>query len=447
MTAPTSPLPSASDQHSYPPQAASGSRSHSQHHTLPASFHDTDTISFIVHTETGGISDLRLQVSHEPSSASSKQPLRPVYFRQRELTERNEIVDKVIDASTGRVCWTVHRPTRGWYLYLRSPALPHGTAISIRSGKSKDENDPTASPLTFSVNTRLHNEALSHVRPRISDTSSCSSATGKQRAQNSSTTDESVNSANVGLAIQHAETSVDVRTEDVALAATGRENRTTSSGGHARRRSGVTGSGSHTLDPRHHPSKRPSSAAASSPMIPEIEHGQDPSPTSSSARNNSSLSRLAIPTTGNPSSASSPSSTGGDRPYSPTQPASTSSSFSLRNCTFLLTDGRPPKAQSWARWASCILPAEIRPSLSLDEDKSFSLFWTDPPGGLGSVEVLRYQDQSGRWMWNSHTRGRLTLQTSALHTIGLEQEFWISAALAYIQFLEEKDAYDAARDA
>ncbi len=63
------------------------------------------------------------------------------------------------------------------------------------------------------------------------------------------------------------------------------------------------------------------------------------------------------------------------------------------------------------------------------------------------MEVVRFEDQSGRWMWNSHTKGRLRLQVSAMEAVGLEEEFWVTAALAYVQFLEEKDAYAAARDA
>ena len=187
-------------------------------------------------------------------------------------------------------------------------------------------------------------------------------------------------------------------------------------------------------------------------MIPEIEDED----TSSTPPTHNPLSRLAIPST-TTSSASSPLSASGDRPYSPTQPSSSTfptSPLAARTSTLLLTDAQGPQhtaaPQSWARWACSILPSPVRPSLSLDADKSFSLYWSDPPGELGGgsgIEVLRFEDQSGRWMWNSHTRGRLTLQTSAMQALGLEQAFWITAALAYIQFLEDKDAYDAARDA
>lgn len=423
--------------HRYPPSKAA---SHLDHD--PAATTGPDTISYIIHTDSNGINDLRLQVSEEASS--SKHPLRPVYFRDRLLTEENEIVDNVVDTNTEKVCWSIHRPTRGWYLYLRSPVLPQGTAISIRSG-AKDEADPSASPLTFSLNTKVRMQALERVRPRISHASEKSDSHRQQSELASTDMEEDVSSRSV--ATNDAEHAM----QDVAVAVTGRENRNTASSGHTRRRSGATGSGTHSLDSRQ-TSKR-SSTLTRSPMIPETDedNGSPFKPT-----NGQSLSRLTIPS--NPhSSGSSPPSTG-DRPYSPTLSSITSFSPSstARTSTFLLTNGRAPKqsptAQSWARWAYSILPSEVRPSLSLDTDKSFSLYWSDSPStsniGAGeSVEVARFQDQSGRWMWNSHTRGRLLLQTSAMQAVGLQKEFWISVALAYIQFLEDKDAYNAARDA
>ncbi|SPO19729.1 uncharacterized protein UTRI_00122_B [Ustilago trichophora] len=442
-------LPFRNEQHRYPPASTSYSQpTHVRQLDSDRAAYDPGTVSYTVHTETNGISDLRLQVSQEASS--SKQPLRPVYLRERVLTEQNEIVDNIIDVNTGRICWTIHRPTRGWYLYLRSPVLPSGTAISIRSAK-RDENDPTASPLTFSVNTKVRMQPLARVKPQIHLDSHV--FTEFHGSKDSSTVH--IDSLDHGLAIQAEDSFAGEAKQDVALAATGRENRKTSSSGHARRRSGATGSGTHMLDSKHPSSKRPSSAVTSSPMIPEIED-EDHQP--SHPNQNPSLSRLAIPTTTN-SSSSSPLSAGGDRPYSPTQPSTTTfsaTSSAPRTSTFLLNDGAGPKqqgaaTQSWARWACSILPSEIRPSLSLDTNKSFSLYWTDPPESElakeGGVEVVRFEDQSGRWMWNSHTRGRLSLQTSAMQAVGLEQEFWITAALAYIQFLEDKDAYDAARDA
>lgn len=439
--------------HRHPP-VASSSQSGDKHAFDTSS--GPDTLNYVIHTETNGVSDLRLQVSHEPSTSFSKQPLRPVYFRERVLTDQNEIVDNIIDASTGRICWTIHRPTRGWYLYLRSPDLPAGTAISLRAAK-RPEYDPLASPLTFSLQTKLWAQALGRTRPRIGQAAEAT----KEEAASQRYDGRGEEAENNGLAIHiggDGKDADEVMRQDVALAATGRENRQSNTSGHARRRSGATGLGSHAALDSRHPSKRMSSAVASSPMIPETED-EAPSPPAPT-HTNPTLSRLAIPSSTTASTSSSPHSAGADRPYSPTQPSTSSLSTPIlsqpRACTFLLTDGLPPSStaaavapkQSWTRWATSILPSEIRPSLSLDSDKSFSLYWLDPPNSTSEgVEVAKFEDQSGRWLWNSHTRGKLTLQTSAMQALGLQKEFWITAVLAYVQFLEDKDAYDAARDA
>ncbi|CDU23690.1 uncharacterized protein SPSC_02319 [Sporisorium scitamineum] len=419
------------EQHRYPPTASTSNTKRTTKYNTDdnAAANDGGLISYIVHTDSHGISDLRLQVSQEASS--SKQPLRPVYFRERTLTEHNEIVDNILDANSGSICWTVHRPTRGWYLYLRSPALPQGTAISIRSG-SKDENDPTASPLTFSVNTKIRSQALDLVQSRITPLNA--GANQHQGDNASGSTSVQVDSANRGLAISIEENDARGQVmQGVAVAATGREDRKTHSGGHARRRSGATGSGKHSLDARH-----PSSAVTRSPMIPETD--DEPAPTPKQPHRQS-LSRLAIPSHTNSSAVSFP-------PILRRRPTL------LPHPTLHTGPSKQSETpQSWARWACSILPSRIRPCLSLDADKSFSLYWLDPPSidGQGatreSVQVVRFEDQSGRWMWNSHTRGRLTLQVSAMQAVGLQKEFWITTALAYIQFLEDKDAYDAARDA
>lgn len=430
-TAPSTSTPQQTPVHSYPPSASSSAH---RPDSLGGSY-GPDTLTFLVHTQTDGISDLRLQVSHEASS--SKQPPRPAYFRERTLTENNEIVDSIIDATTGRTCWSVHKPTRGWYLHLRSPLLPPNTAISLRS-PSAGERDPSASPLTFAVRTRIRPQVLNRVRSRI-DRGETSEG-GHSRDDSDAAANDGVR----GLAIEGGGAlSSEAGMPEVAVAATGREERRISAGGHARRRSGATGSGSHAPDSRSS-SKRPSSAVAKSPMIPEVDD-ERPTPPASSGK----LPKLAIPDTRSPRSAN------GDRPYSPNQgsPSRFASDSEASVCHFMLTDAACKTAvQSWTRWACSILPAEIRPSVALDADKSFSLYWTDCPPGTGAgkgepIEVVRFEDQSGRWMWNSHTRGRLTLQTSAMHALGLQPEFWISAALAYIQFLEDKDAYEAARDA
>lgn len=78
-------------------------------------------LRFHVSTASASISDLRLQVCALSSGGTaeaeheeeSKAVLRPSYFRERTLALNDEIVDQVVDATTGSVMWTVHRPVRG----------------------------------------------------------------------------------------------------------------------------------------------------------------------------------------------------------------------------------------------------------------------------------------------------------------------------------------------
>jgi hypothetical protein len=85
--------------------------------------------SYLVHTATESVSDLRLQVTNDPrglhhtrtsfsypghgqKQGASVQP-RPLWFRQRELTANDEIMDIVVNAVTGQASWTIHRPVKG----------------------------------------------------------------------------------------------------------------------------------------------------------------------------------------------------------------------------------------------------------------------------------------------------------------------------------------------
>lgn len=121
---------------SYPPR---GNSNRSPRPTLAslAACEDSDAFdnlapritSYLVHTATESVSDLRLQVTEDPqgshqarTSVSYSQhgpkhgvsaPPRPLWFRERQLTADDEIMDIVVDALTGKASWTIHRPTRG----------------------------------------------------------------------------------------------------------------------------------------------------------------------------------------------------------------------------------------------------------------------------------------------------------------------------------------------
>ncbi|KAK1222925.1 hypothetical protein PQX77_014202 [Marasmius sp. AFHP31] len=53
-----------------------------------------------------------------------------VWFKERFLGD-NEIVEHVMHNQSSTVCWTIHRPLRGWYICIRSPSFPPGVFIPL----------------------------------------------------------------------------------------------------------------------------------------------------------------------------------------------------------------------------------------------------------------------------------------------------------------------------
>ncbi|KIM27027.1 hypothetical protein M408DRAFT_330192 [Serendipita vermifera MAFF 305830] len=65
-----------------------------------------------------------------------------LWYKTRELTE-HEIVDSLTDAKTNQTRWTIHQPSqKGWYLRLRSPLFPPGACIALTPPQSPPQ--PTA---------------------------------------------------------------------------------------------------------------------------------------------------------------------------------------------------------------------------------------------------------------------------------------------------------------
>ena len=71
------------------------------------------------------------------------------------------------DARTGEACWTSHRPLRGWYLTLTSPALPPGLSISLKPLKLPESSATT--PLTFSVRSSVALQVAISLRSSIEE--------------------------------------------------------------------------------------------------------------------------------------------------------------------------------------------------------------------------------------------------------------------------------------
>ncbi|PWN53743.1 hypothetical protein IE53DRAFT_112483 [Violaceomyces palustris] len=499
--------------HTYPPSEVSSQSTKT----------DPGILSYLIHTETSSVLDLRLQVSIAPdlttdslqrgsTSAASldfrtgdkgakvKEPLRPAYFKERTLEENDEIVDRLVDANSARVIWTIHRPSRGWYLHLKSPFLPQGSAVALRPAAVNDD-DPTISPLTFSLRTSVNMSLLGRVQPNLGR----SSLSGEQQGSGSEGGDftleaarslSSTVSSRVGSRAasgsnlakeKRVEGAGEVDSTEAEGHSTGRSQvhaSTEAGAGHTRRRS-VAGSGNYSTGMRKvssklssnitievpeeraeggglltasHPNRGPSADRPYSPVEPKNMSFGSPNPAASSRDATSDTSvRSKIDGRG----------------------SNTSNKLSMQ-CDFVLCDGLRPCSsfdssssgqvgfsgkQSWARRIWGMVPLAIRPPLAFDTSKNFSLRWMNAPGmsssqnghsssgqGQGSVhsreglEVLRFEDTSKWWLWDAKSSGKVVLQKSAIEALGLQKEFWIAITLAYLEFLEEKDGYEAARE-
>jgi len=69
------------------------------------------------------ISDMRINVTEEGSE-------KVLWYKERFLSD-HEIVEHIVDNMTSTICWTIHRPKRGWYIRIRSPSFPPGVFIPL----------------------------------------------------------------------------------------------------------------------------------------------------------------------------------------------------------------------------------------------------------------------------------------------------------------------------
>ncbi|KAF5353423.1 hypothetical protein D9756_007904 [Leucocoprinus leucothites] len=81
------------------------------------------TSRFVIRT-TDVLQDMRVNVYEEGSAG------RPIWYKERFLGD-NEIVEQLVHNQTSKICWTIHRPFRGWYIRLRSPMFPPGVFIPL----------------------------------------------------------------------------------------------------------------------------------------------------------------------------------------------------------------------------------------------------------------------------------------------------------------------------
>lgn len=53
-----------------------------------------------------------------------------LWYKERFLSD-DEIVDHVIDNTSSQICWTIHKPKRGWYIRIRGSSFPPGVYIPV----------------------------------------------------------------------------------------------------------------------------------------------------------------------------------------------------------------------------------------------------------------------------------------------------------------------------
>ncbi|KAI6030322.1 hypothetical protein EDC04DRAFT_2868992 [Pisolithus marmoratus] len=105
------------------------------------------------------ISDLRVNVFEESSE-------QVIWYKERFLSDE-EIVEHFVHNQTSTILWTIHKPKRGWYIRVRSPAFPPGVFISLLPVPHSSP-DYTDAALYFSCRTNglLSSPASTSISPQ-----------------------------------------------------------------------------------------------------------------------------------------------------------------------------------------------------------------------------------------------------------------------------------------
>ncbi|KAK7029514.1 hypothetical protein VNI00_014547 [Paramarasmius palmivorus] len=94
------------------------------------------------------LQDARIEVLEENSD-------KVVWYKERFLAE-HEIIEQVVHNQSSKVCWTIHRPMRGWYIRIRSPSFPPGVYISVTPVPTSSPHHSDAA-MSFKSRTNLPN--------------------------------------------------------------------------------------------------------------------------------------------------------------------------------------------------------------------------------------------------------------------------------------------------
>ncbi|KAF8889133.1 hypothetical protein BD779DRAFT_421142 [Infundibulicybe gibba] len=98
------------------------------------------------------VQDMRVQVSSEADSQKI------IWYKERFLGD-HEIIENIVHNQTSTICWTVHRPKRGWYIRIQSPTFPPGAFIPLLP---IPKNSPHYSEGALSFTSRTNIQLTSH---------------------------------------------------------------------------------------------------------------------------------------------------------------------------------------------------------------------------------------------------------------------------------------------
>ncbi|KAF8905424.1 hypothetical protein CPB85DRAFT_1376815 [Mucidula mucida] len=95
-----------------------------------------------------------------------------IWYKERYLGD-DEIVEHIIHNPTSTICWSIHRPKRGWYIRIRSRLFPPGVFIPFTPLHSYPPTPPPPRPPSLTVTPASPRSSTSTVEPRLAATQIC----------------------------------------------------------------------------------------------------------------------------------------------------------------------------------------------------------------------------------------------------------------------------------
>ncbi|KAG2131678.1 hypothetical protein DEU56DRAFT_813831 [Suillus clintonianus] len=118
---------------------------------MQSQIHNPNLARYVVQS-SDVISDLRINVFEEGRD-------NVIWYKERFLGD-DEIIEHVVHNQTSTICWTIHKPKRGWYIRIRAPSFPPGVSISLLPVPRTSPNHTDAA-LSFSCRTNVPPAAIS----------------------------------------------------------------------------------------------------------------------------------------------------------------------------------------------------------------------------------------------------------------------------------------------